>query len=220
MELNDLKQTLRAMEQRLAHETQLNLETRRELSRARVQTSLWPLYATHAAEILLGLGLALAVGPFWVSHLDQPHLLIAGVIVHVYAVVMIAIGSRTLALLLNLDFSAPVVAIQERLARVRRAYLRSGLIVGLPWAVLWIPFGMLFFEMLGVDIYADFSRAWLVSNVGVSAVILLGALWLSRGLWYHPSDAAEARKLEESWGGKRLLNVQRFLDEIAEFAKE
>lgn len=220
MELDDLKQTLRTMEQRLAHESRLNLETRREQNRARMHANLWPLYATHAAEILLGLFLALAVGPFWVSRLDQPHLLIAGVIVHVYAVAMMALGGRTLALLLNVDFSAPVVAIQERLARVRRAYVRSGLIVGLPWTLLWIPFGMLFFEMLGFDVYANFSRSWFFSNVAVSAVIMLGALWLSRGLWYRPSDAAEARKLEESWGGKRLLNVQRFLDELAEFAKE
>ena len=220
MELDDLKQTLRAMEERLAHESRLNLQTRRERSRARIQASLWPMYATHVAEILLGLFLALAVGPFWVSRLDEPHLLIAGVIVHVYAVAMIALGGSTLALLLNLDFSAPVLVIQARLARVRRAYIRSGLIIGLPWTLLWIPFGMLFFEMLGFDIYENFSRAWFFSNVAVGAVIMLGALWLSRGLWYRPSDAAEARKLEESWGGKRLLKVQRFLHELAEFARE
>jgi hypothetical protein len=220
MELDELKQTLRAMEERLAHESRLNLETRRERGRERIQASLWPLYATHAAEILLGLFLAIAVGPFWVSRLDEPHLLIAGVIVHVYAVAMIALGGWTLSLLLTLDFSAPVVAIQERLARVRRAYIRSGLVVGLPWCLLWIPFGMLSFEMLGFDIYANFSRAWFFSNVAVGSVVMLVALWLCRGLWYRPSDAAEARKLEESWGGKRLQNVQRFLDELAEFAKE
>jgi hypothetical protein len=220
MELDDLKQTLRAMEQRLAHESRLNLEARREQNRARVQSSLWPLYATHAGEILLGLLLALAVGPFWVSRLDEPHLLIAGVIVHVYAVAIIALSGWTLGLLLALDFSAPVVAIQERLARVRRAYIRTALIVGMPWCLLWIPFGMLFFEMLGFDIYASFSRAWFFSNVAVGAIIMLGTLWLTRGLWYRSSDAAKARNLEESWGGKRLLNVQRFLDELAEFAKE
>jgi hypothetical protein len=220
MELDELKQTLRTMEARLAHESKLNLESRFERKRARVQANLWPLYLTHGAEALFGLLLALVVGPFWVSHIDQPHLLIAGLIVHVYAVAMMALGGWTLSLLLKLDFGAPVVAIQERLARVRRAYIRSGLIVGLPWCFLWIPFGMLFFEMLGFDIYANFSRAWFFSNVAVSTVIMLVTLWLCRGLWYRPSDAAEARKLEETWGGKRLLNVQRFLDELAEFARE
>jgi hypothetical protein len=220
MELDELKQTLRAIEARLADESKLNLESRRELKRAGVRASLWPLYLTHGAEILLGLLLALVVGPFWVSHIDQPHLLIAGVIVHAYAVAMMALGGWTLSLLLKLDFGAPVVAIQERLARVRRAYIRSGLIVGLPWCFLWIPFGMLFFEMLGFDIYASFSRAWFFSNVAISAVIMLVTLWFCRGLWYRPSSGAEARKLEETWGGKRLLNVQRFLNELAEFARE
>jgi hypothetical protein len=220
MELDELKQTLQSMEERLADVSRLNLETRRERSRKSVPASLWPLYATHAAEVLLGLALALVVGPFWVGHLGEPHLAIAGVIVHVYAVAMIALGARMLSLLMTLDFGAPVVAIQGRLARVRRAYIRSGLIVGLPWCFLWIPFGMLFFEMLGFDIYTRFSRAWLFGNLAVCAVVLLVTLWLCRGLWYRPPDAAEARKLEETWGGKRLMSVQRFLDELADFAKE
>jgi serine/threonine-protein kinase len=220
MELDDLKQAFRTLEEGLAHQSRLNLEARSDRSRARLQASLWPLYATHAAEILLGLALALAVGPFWVSHLEEPHLLIAGVVVHVYAVAMIALGSRTLALLSSVDFSAPVVSIQQRLARVRRAYLLSGLVVGLPWCMLWIPFSMLFVEMLGFDFYASFSRAWFWSNVGVSAVIMLVALWLCRELWFRPSDPAEARKLAESSSGRRLLRVQSLLDELAEFAKE
>lgn len=220
MELDDLKQTLRAMEERLAHEGRLNLEARREQTRAGLQGGLWPLYATHAAEIVLGVVLALAVGPFWMSHLHEPQLAVAGVIVHVYAVAMIALGARMLALLVSVDFGAPVVTIQRRLALVRRAFIRSGLVVGLPWCVLWIPFGMLFFEMLGFDLYANFSRAWFLSNVAVSTAVMLVALWLCRGLWYRPSDGAEARSLEASWGGKRLLRVQTFLDELAAFAKE
>lgn len=220
MELDEVKQALRAMEKRLAHESSLNLEARLERRRARVQAGLWPLCLTHGAEILLGLLLALAVGPFWVSRLDQPHLLIAGLLVHAYAVAMIALGGRALALLLTLDFGAPVVAVQQRLARLRRAYVRSGLIIGLPWCFLWIPFGMLFFEMQGFDVYSEFARTWFLSNVIVSGVVMLVALWLSRGLWYRPSDAAEARALEETWGGRRVLSVQRFLAELEEFAKE
>jgi serine/threonine-protein kinase len=220
MELDDLKQTLRALEQRLAHESRMTLKAQHERKRRRMHTGLWPLYLTHAAEMVFGLFLTLLVGPFWVSHLDEPHLLIAGVVIHVYAVVMIALSARTLTLLWTLDFGAPVLAIQERLARVRRSYIRAGLIVGLPWWFLWLPFSMLFFEMLGFDLYADTSPAWFVSNVVFSVAGMLVTLWFSRALWYRPADAAHRRKLEQAWGGRSLLNVQRCLDELAEFAKE
>jgi hypothetical protein len=56
--------------------------------------------------------------------------------------------------------------------------------------------------------------------VALSTVITLVALWLCRGLWYRQSDAAQESGLEATWGGKRLLNVQRFPDELAEFARD
>lgn len=219
MELDELKETLRSMEARLAEESALNLEMRIERKRARVQASLWPLYMTHGVELLLGLGLALIAGSFWVNSIDQPHMLIAGLIVHIYAVAMMALGGLTLYLLLKVDFGEPVVTIQERLTRLRRAHIRNSLIIGLPWCFLWIPFGMLLFGMLGFDIYANFSHAWFFSNVAVCLAILLFLLWRCRGLWYRSSDAA-ARKLDETWAGRRLVNVQSFLDELAEFARE
>jgi serine/threonine-protein kinase len=220
MELDDLKSTFRTLEQRLAHESNLNLQAQRERKRVRMQASLWPLYLSNAAQVLLGLFLAFLVGPFWVSHLDEPHLLIAGVFVHAYAVVMIALGARTLTLLLSLDFGEPVLEIQKRLARVRRAYIRSALIIGLPWWLLWLPFAMLLFEMQGFDLYANFSRAWFFTNVVFGFVGMLATLLYCRALWYRPSDAAEAHKLEKGWVGRRLINVQRFLDDLAAFEKE
>src|SRR5690606_16370138 len=120
-------------------------------------------------------------------------------IVHIYAVALIALGGGTLALLLQLDFAAPVLAIQQRLASLRRAHIRNSLIAGIPWCFLWVPFGMLLLGMLGFDVYENFSRAWFWSNVTVSAAILLVALWQCRSLWYRPSDAAEARQLDETW---------------------
>jgi hypothetical protein len=219
-ELDDLKDALRALEQRVARESRLNLEARREHTGLRVQRSLWPVYLLHAAQVVIGLFLALLVGPFWARHLDEPSVLVAGIVVHAYAVAMIALGAHTLALLWGLDFGAPVLAIQEQLARVRRTYIRSSVIVGLPWWFLWLPVAMLLFAMAGVDLYANTSRAWFVGNIVFCLAGALATLWFGRALWYRPDNVAQARALEGEWGGRRLLNVQRFLDELAEFQKE
>ena len=220
MELDELKDTIRALEQRLARESRLDLHGRQEHARLRAQRSLWPVYVQSAVVAAIGILLTLVVGPFWVSHLDQPHLLAAGVIVHVYAVAMIVRGARMLTLLWTMDLAAPVLAVQEQLARARLAYIRGGLIIGLPWWFLWMPVAMLLLAMQGVDMYANTSRAWFVSNIVVCAAGMLATLWFSRALWYRPDNAAQARALEGEWGGRRLLNVQRFLGELAEFQKE
>jgi serine/threonine-protein kinase len=220
MELDELKVTMRELEQRLAQESRLHLEARREHTRFRVHGNLWPVYLLHAGQVVMGVFLALLVGPFWVSRFDQTHLLVAGVVVHAYAVAMIALGTRTLTLLWSMDFGAPVLAIQEQLARVRRAYIRGGLVIGLPWWFLWLPLAMLLFAMRGFDLYANWSRAWFIANAVVGVVGVLATLWFWRALWYRPDNAAQTRALEGEWGGRRLLNVQRFLDELAEFQRE
>jgi hypothetical protein len=220
MELDELKDSIRALEQRLARDSQLDLHGRQEHARLRAQRSLWPLYVQGGVVAAIGVLLTLVIGPFWVSHLDLPHLLAAGVIVHLYAVAMIVRGVRMLTLLWTVDLAAPVLAVQEQLARARLGYIRGGLIVGLPWWFLWMPVAMLLFAMQGIDLYANTSSAWFVTNVVVCVAGMLTTLWFSRALWYRPDDAAQARALEGEWSGRRLLTVQRFLGELAEFRKE
>jgi hypothetical protein len=220
MELDELKDTMRALEQRLARESRLNLEARQEHVRLRAHRSVWPVYLQAAGLVAIGVFLALLIGPFWVSHLDQLHLLAAGVIVYIYAVAMIVRGARMLSLLWTMDLGAPVLAVQEQLARARLAYIRGGLVIGLPWWFLWMPVAMLLFAIQGYDLYASTSRVWFVSNVVVGVVGMLATLWFCRARWYRPDYAAQARALEGEWGGRRLLHVQGFLDELAEFQKE
>jgi serine/threonine-protein kinase len=219
LELDDLRQALRKLEPQLERDRALNLRLHGALKQDRMRATLRPLFWAHAAQVALGVLMVLPVGRFWVQHLHEPHLLVAGLVVHAYAVAMIALGARMLVLLHGLDFAAPVVAIQKQVARVRRSYVRSGLVVGLPWWLLWLPFAMLVFGMLGFDLYANFSRAWFFSNVAFGAVGIVVTLWLTRSLWYRTSATDRDAKVEAA-AGSAFRNVQRFLDEIARFEKE
>jgi serine/threonine-protein kinase len=220
MELDDLKQALQVLEQRVQQQSAFTLRGERQQTRDRMRAALWPLFLAHAAQIAVGLTLAFVVGPFWATRLTEPHLLVAGIALHAYAVLMIVLGARMLALLWRLDFAAPVVTIQQQLALVRRSYIRAGLVIGVPWWLLWMPLGLVLFEMGGVDLYPYADMRWLVANLVVGTAGAGVTLWLCRGLWYRPTDTAEARELEKTWGGRSLQNVQRFLDDLAEFAKE
>jgi RNA polymerase sigma-70 factor, ECF subfamily len=195
----------------------LNLGAYKELKLDHIRTSLRPLVWEHAGQVAFGLLLAFFVGPFWWRHLDQPNLFVSGVLLHAYAVAMIALGARVLVLIHTLDLSLPVLEIQKQLARLRRSYVRTGLAVGLPWWLLWVPLVMV---VSGFDIVAGAPAVWLVANAIVGVVGILATLWHFRVLWNRSADPERVRKLENAAAGKSMRTAQRFLDEIAQFERE
>ena len=153
MELDDLKQGMDDFDRRLARLSVLAAAVREERDMSRVRVDLRRLTLGHAAQIATGVLLALFAGRFWVEHLDEPQLLVAGLAVHGYAVLLIVLGARALAAICRLDFSAPAVTTQEHLARPRA---RAGLVIGLAGWLLWIPFGMVMLAADAVGEIADF----------------------------------------------------------------
>jgi hypothetical protein len=220
MELDDLKQTFRDFDRRLAQQSALAVEIRKDQRVSRVRASLRPLVLGHAAQVAVGVLVVLFAGRAWVDGLGEPHLLIAGGLVHGYAVLMIALGAQMLWAMHRLDFAAPILVIQKQLALVRRSYVRSGLVIGLPWWFLWIPFAILLLDGAGIDFYASASRAWLAANLAVSVVGIGGTLWLTRAIWRKPREGEPTSERELRMSGASLRRAQRVLDEIAQFEKE
>lgn len=155
MELDDLKQGLHDFDRRLARLSVLAAAIREERDMSRVRVGLRRLTLGHAAQIATGVLLALFAGRFWVEHLDEPQLLVAGLAVHGYAVLLIVLGARALAAIYRLDFSAPAATIREQLA-LARPQARAGLVIGLVGWLLWIPFGMVMLAADAVGEIADF----------------------------------------------------------------
>jgi hypothetical protein len=217
MELDDLKQAVWSLDRRLEQGSTPSLELYKEQKLDRTRASLRPLVWGHAAQVAFGVLLSVVAGSFWWRHSDEPNLMIAGVIVHVYAVLMIALGARVLVHIHTLNLAAPVLAIQKQLARLRRSYVTTGLVVGLPWWCLWIPFVMV---ISGADLVANTPASWLVLNLLVGIAGILGTLWFYRVLWYRPAHDERRRNVEVSAAGNSLRRAQKFLDEIARFERE
>jgi serine/threonine-protein kinase len=167
--------------------------------------------------VALGVVLVLAVGPFWWSRWAEPVMMGAGLVLHVYAILMIALGIRAIVTVRTLDLGAPVVEIQKAVASLRRSYVMTGFVVGLPWWLLWIPFVRVVFDF---DPVSSASRAWLATNVIIGVAGIAATLWYYRHLWVEPVDSERRRSLERSASGAGFRNAQRFLDEIARFERE
>lgn len=114
------------------------LLTRRELME-HVRGALQPLRLGQVIQILFGV-LLIGLGVrCWAPNTAVPHLLVCGLILHVYGVVVIAAAIAVCTRIHRIDYSAPVDEVREQLDSVRGTYLRFGSIVGSLWRLMWMP---------------------------------------------------------------------------------
>lgn len=114
------------------------LVTRRELM-DRVRMALRPLFRWQLVQIFAGVAIIAVGAQCWARNTDVAHRLVSGLIMHVYGVLVIASAANVCTKINRIDYAQPVDQIRERLALVRKAYLWLGLVLGLPWWLLWLP---------------------------------------------------------------------------------
>lgn len=225
MELDELKQAWQTLDKRLQQQNAMQFQLLRDKRIDKMKSSLRPLLIGQIIQILFGAWMVLIGVDVWASHHDVPHLLIAGIVMHVYGVATIIAAGVICSGIAGIDHAAPVLELQGRLAKLRKHYLLSGIFVGLPWWVIWVPFLMTFaMSSLGIDIYAVATASsplanWFNISLGVGVLGLFGT-WVFHRWSRHPSRAAIGRKLEDSAAGGSLRKAQAELDALKRYAEE
>lgn len=221
MELDDLKLAWKSVDRRLEQQHALELHIYRDSKVDKARAGLRPLFRGQIIQIICGAMVAIFGALFWTAHIGVFHLMVPGLIVHVYGILMIFFAARTLALIHRIDYSAPVVTIQKQITELSSFYVRHGMAVGLPWWVLWIPFMLVLFGFLGADIWAKTPsvRPWIYINAGVGVAGLLASWWFYT--WArHPDRPRLSKFVDDNVTPSSLKRAQHFLDEIAQFEKE
>lgn len=218
MELDDLKGAWKALERQLERGNALQLQQLRDRKLDGLRRGLSPLCWGQALQIAFGAAIVLASVAFWGRHGDEPAMLATGVVMHAYGVATIAAGGITLGLVGRIDYAAPVVQIQKRLAALRRFYVISGLCVGLPWASLWVLVLVMLARAAGVDLYAR-APGFVFGSLAVGAALIAALVGLHR--WARDPRRPElARRIDEGTSGRSLRRAQAILEEVRRFEAE
>ncbi|MEZ5464197.1 MAG: serine/threonine protein kinase [Lysobacteraceae bacterium] len=219
MELDELKQAWQQLDRRLARSDALQLAAYRERRFASARRRLLSLRLGQALQILFGVLVVLLSVASWRANLGQPLLFASGILMHAYGVLCILVGGLVQQRISDIDYSAPVLAIQKQLAAVRRTHSLGGLWVGLPWLFLWVPALAMFVRwMTGFDLYVAAPLfAW--SSLGAGVLLLVAALWLFR--WSRsPARPRLAAWVERSLAADSLQAAQEVLDDVRRFESE
>ena len=139
---------------------------------------------------------------------------------HAYGVVVICVAATQLLLVGRLYYAGPVVVMQRQLGMLRRFRVRSELLLGLPWWLLWVPAAMVGVMWLAhVDLYLA-APAWVYGSLAVGVVGLGASLWFARWLAGRAIASPCIQAMVDSLAGRNLARAARELDELARFARD
>jgi membrane-associated phospholipid phosphatase len=218
MEIDDLKTAWEVMNARAERQLTLQVHAYRGHMFDRVQGSLGRIVRGQIAQLIIGAIVAVLGASFWVEHREVLHLLVPGLMIHAYGIGMIIFAARTLYLVNSIDYAAPVVAIQKRLAALRGFYGIGAATLGVSWWFLWIAFLVVLMAAAGVDLWKH-APSVVVIGSAIGVVGTAATLGLYRRS-QQPGASILARVVGDSLAPRSLRRAQSELAEIAEFERE
>lgn len=218
MELDDLKSTWQQLEHELEAQRRITTALVAEGNSRRLERHLRTLFTWQVVQIVVGVLLAAIGGQFWVPRMDEPILFVSGLIVHAYGIALIINGCRVVLRYRQIDFGAPVTALQKSIAQLEHSYVISGWILGLPWWLLWIPIAIVAMTLFGVDVLRGDAAGWLTANI-VGGLIGMG-LTVVAYFWAKRSTRPGVRaRLARLVRGASLQRARELLADIEAFER-
>lgn len=220
MELEEMKLAWQALEQRLDRQQALHERIFREHRLNALRRGLRPLAWGQAVQMIFGIATMLWGIVFWSTHLGEWRSMACGIAMQVFGTLMVAFAGKLLFSLHGIDYAAPVLDIQRRLAAMRawRLKVEAPMLV-LLGAFAWIPAVLMLLlgdaDRVGFDLWriAPGLAVWLALNGALALILVLLVYWLLR-------RTGRARWLENNFAGSSIRKAEAALEELARFERE
>lgn len=221
MELDEMKFAWQALGRQLERQNALSFELLRQGRAGRLRRHLRPLVWGQSLQIVLGIAIMLWGIGFWSAHLGIWQAMACGIVMQLIGTLTFAFPIRLLAMQQGIDYAAPVLDIQRRLARMRAWRVKvEAPVFAVLGGVIWIPALLMWAQHegdgFGLNPWQHMRPgfvAWLLSTVGVSVGVVFLARFVVRKLGH-------GRWLENSLAGGSIVKAEAALAEIASFERE
>ncbi|HPA02204.1 MAG TPA: hypothetical protein PLK29_08310 [Chiayiivirga sp.] len=216
MELDDLKSAWQTLDRRIERQSRLQFQLLRERHLDTVRSRLRRLFWGKIVTILFGdallyLGIMASIG-----YRDTPHLLACSLFLLAYGACLIVLGGVALVRIDRVDYSAPVLDIQRRIAHLERKEIVSGICIGLPWWLLWLAIFLLEMKSwAGIDLWLS-APAFVLASIAAGIAGLAISIWAFRRSHTAPQSRV-GRWFERRIGAQGLREARRRLEEVRSF---
>jgi hypothetical protein len=221
MELQDLKDRWNEYDRKLDANLRLNTRVLREFGLNRVGSSLRRLTRVIVFELLMGLLAAVLLGSFIADHLGEMRFLVPALVLDVFVIYFIGWSIRQWVALGSVDYGESIVTIQRKLELLKIDRIRMTKWVFLLSPLLWTPLLIVSVEgLIGLDAYATFDTAWLVSNFVFGLAVIPLMLWLSKRYADRLRGSSLARRVVDALADRSLNEATGFLGSLSSFERE
>lgn len=171
------------------------------------------------AEVALNGAVLLLLGSFLFQHIAAPLFLLPGLGLYLFALWQLVASLRQLVALRTLDYSSPLVTLQQRLARLRVQSLTQLLWTVALSPLLWPLLVIVGLKgLLGLDAYAVLGLPWLGVNLLFGLVFVPLAVGLARLLGQRFESSPRFQRLLDDLAGRSLREAQEALEAVEAFA--
>ncbi|MFK2876807.1 hypothetical protein [Rhodanobacter hydrolyticus] len=222
MELDEMKLAWQTLGRQLERQNALNEQLFRQGQADRLRRHLRPLVWGQSLQIALGIVLMLWGISFWSTHVGLWQAMACGIAMQAFGTLALIFPARLLSMQQGIDYAAPVLEIQRRLAQMRAWRVKvEAPVFAVLGSIIWIPALMMLaqYEADRVGGFALWQHlrpgtvVWLVSSVIVSLGVVALAYVVLRKLGHR-------RWLENNFAGSAIVKAESALQEIARFERE
>lgn len=221
MEFDEMKAAWRELDRRMDAGVERDRHIWKELKLDRTRSTLRWLAGWPVVELVFDVLAVVLLGALLLEHAHAVRYAAPILALHIAAIVKLAATIRQLAMIARIDYAAPVVEIQRRLAALRALRIRTTKWVLLLAPLMWTPLAIIAAKaLLGFDLYRGFGPLWVALNLAFGAAVIALALWIARrhAGWFRSSRFMQ--QLADDIAGRSLTAATGHLDEIARFEDE
>jgi hypothetical protein len=220
MELDELRTAWQQLNERVETNEIMARGLWKEKRLDRTQSLLSRVRGWLTYELVSGIIMTLLTGNGIVHVPPTAPFLIPAIALHLFALVTISVSVRHIVTLSQLNYAAPVLEIQQRLARLHAARLRFHRRVFLIAPLLWPPLAIVAAKaLLGLNLYIAFGPLWIVTNILFGLAFIPLMLFISHRYADRISRSGLVKTLVDDIAGRNIAKAQEVLEEIAAFER-
>lgn len=217
MEAFELKKIMEAYDNKLDKTLRLNKSLMSDLKLEKPQNNIKKILRYRIFEVVSFSFLALFLGWYIANNLSQTHLVISGVILHVFTLIALVGSIGQVVLLQQIDFSKPIVEIRKKIEQVNSHNLLFFKLVLLSAPVWWSYVIVAIDFFLDVDLYLYLDSDFVFRYLVINFLLIIPLLWVFNKLSYKNLHIKWVRKTIRIFTGTKTMKALEFLNDIEEF---
>ena len=217
MEAPELNKIMEAYDKKLDKTLRLNLSLMNELQMEKPQNSTKKILRYRISEVVIFSFLVIFLGWYIAHNLDQTHLVISGIILHVFTLIALVGSIGQVVLLQQIDFSKPIVDIRKKIELVNSHGLLFVKLIFLS-APVWWSYAIVGLDLfLGFDIYVHLEQDFVVRYLVINFLLIIPLVWIFNKLSYKNLHIKWVRKTIRLFTGTKTMKALEFLNNIEKF---